>query len=197
MQQILILGGGAARSGRCAGGSTDRRGPRTHHRAGQKTRRWAKSFWPPATGAAISTTGTSRRSGISQPAQSPAPPAERRGRGYAAGVVREPRPLPPHRRGRAGVPVFQSGGGRTGPAGAPSVETGRRGAHRLHRPEPESEPGRLCRPNRDRGGPRDPAGRRRHLRHGRRCRPLSSAPMASAPGSPPSAADGWPPSIPA
>lgn len=35
----------------------------------------------------------------------------------------------------------QSGGGRTGPAGASSVETGRRGAHRLHRPEPEPEPG--------------------------------------------------------
>ena len=37
----------------------------------------------------------------------------------------------------------------------------------LHRPEPEPEPGRLCRPNRNRGRPRDPAGRRRHLRHGR------------------------------
>lgn len=64
-------------------------------------------------------------------------------------------------------PYSNQAAGRTGPAGAPSVETGRRGVHRLHRPEPEPEPGRLCRPNRDRGRPRDPAGRRRHLRHGR------------------------------
>ena len=160
-----------SRSGRCAGGSTDRRGPRTHHRAGQKREGGQKASGHRQRALQSRQPGHHAGAVLHQQPQSPAPPAERRGRGCAAGVVREPRPLPPHRRGRAGVPLFQSGGGRTGPAGASSVETGRRGAHRLHRPEPEPEPGRLCGPNRDRGRPRDPAGRRRHLRHGRRCRP--------------------------
>ena len=41
---------------------------------------------------------------------------------------------------------------------------------------------------------REPAGGRRHLCHGRGRRAVSLAPMALAPPSPPSAADGWPPS---
>ena len=55
--------------------------------------------------------------------------------------------------------------------GRPPCPAGRGGAYRLHRADAEPEPQRLHHPVRGcRGSRPDPAGRCRHLRHGRQCR---------------------------
>ena len=70
MQQILILGGGAAGLAAALAAAQTAEG-RAHITVLDKIAKVGKSFWPPATGAAISTTGTSRRSGTSPAAPKP------------------------------------------------------------------------------------------------------------------------------
>ena len=68
-------------------GSTDRRGPRTHHRAGQKREGGQKASGHRQRALQSRQPGHHAGAVFHQQPQSPAPPAECRGRGCAAGVV--------------------------------------------------------------------------------------------------------------